>query len=98
MNPETNRFEQLRESTEEETAEINKRMVESLKNLAKVASGSFLLRPDGSPVPGHWPILSVGTKVEIEGYTFRVGYIGESVVLLEPIGIVEIGKGEEVTP
>lgn len=46
-----------------------------------------LLRPDGSPVPAHWTVLAVDEKVEVKGYTFRVAYINETTLILEPVKI-----------
>jgi len=44
-----------------------------------------LFRPNGSPVPKHWTILTVDELVEIKGYTFKVVYINESTLILEPV-------------
>jgi len=52
-------------------------------NLEDVAAG--LLRADGSPVPKHWTILKQGELIDIKGYTFRIEYIGETAILLEPV-------------
>ena len=46
-----------------------------------------LCRPDGSPVPKHWPIFQVGESVVIKNYTFKVAYIGETAILFEPVGL-----------
>lgn len=80
MNPETNRFEPL---TEEEKREQERqyRSIESV--LARVQKK--LLRPDGTPVPSHWPVFQVGELVVIKNYTFKVAYIGESTLLFEPV-------------
>jgi hypothetical protein len=47
-----------------------------------------LLRPDGEPVPDHWLICGAGDLVTVERggkiATFRVGYIGDKVLVLEP--------------
>lgn len=45
-----------------------------------------LLRSDGSVVPKHWSIFQMGERVVIKDYTFKVAYIGESVILFEPVG------------
>ena len=34
----------------------------------------------------HWDILQVGEELIIRGYRFKIIYIGEEFVLLEPIG------------
>jgi hypothetical protein len=49
-----------------------------------------LLRPDGTPVPKHWTVLTVDQHVVVEGYTFKVAHIGESHLLLEPVGPVVV--------
>jgi hypothetical protein len=51
-----------------------------------------LVRGDGSPVPSHWPVFKQGEHVVIKDYTFRVAYLGESVMLLEPVGVAVIGR------
>lgn len=48
-----------------------------------------LLRPDGTPVPRHWPILTAGELVELKGITFRVGWIGETSVVIELVSITD---------
>ena len=55
------------------------------------AERSHLLRPDGSKVPEHWSIFSVGEHVVVNNYTFKVAYIGETSILLEPVGPVLVG-------
>lgn len=78
MNPETNRFEQLvnPEDAIKSPGEIG-RMIKRAE--------STLLRPDGTPVPPHWPVFTVGELVVIKDYTFRVAYIGETAILFEPV-------------
>ncbi len=51
-----------------------------------------LVRADGTPVPKHWTILKQGELVDIKGYTFRIEYIGETSVLLEPVKPVDTIK------
>ena len=85
VNRDTNRIEPLTQCTEHEMAET----------LAKLRgqAGDFhpgLLRPNGSPVPKTWSLFEMGELIVIKDYTFRVGYIGESAILLEPVGIVEV--------
>lgn len=74
MNPETNSFEQLN------------RDFDQLKRLGE----SRLVRPNGEPVPAHWPVFEQGELVVLKDYTFKVGYIGEKCLVLEPAGIVEV--------
>jgi len=92
MNPDTNRFEMLK-SVEELFEDIPETQLESMKKMF-VATNSKLVRPNGKPVPGHWSIFKVGEEVVIKNYTFKVAYIGETSILFEPVGIVEIGKGK----
>ncbi len=76
MNPETNRFEMLKEE---------------LAQLESKASGR-LLRPDGSEVPKHWATFQLGELVVIKDYTFRVAYIGETAILFEPVSPTDVLK------
>ena len=81
MNPDKNKFEELKE-------EMDKTVLESINEFTV-----RLIRPDGSFVPDHWSIFQVGEKVVIKNYTFEIAHIGESHLLLEPIGPVIIDKG-----
>lgn len=54
-----------------------------------------LVRPDGTPVPKNWSIFKTGEKFDLNGYTFKLAHIGESYIVLEPVGIPVIG-GEDV--
>jgi len=85
MNPETNRFEKLIED------EMSKGTVEDPGGLT-IPGLPALFRPNGKPVPKHWTVLTVGQNVVVENYTFKVAHIGESHVLLEPVGPVILGK------
>lgn len=53
-----------------------------------------LLRADGTPVPEHWSQFTQGEHVIVKNYTFKVGYIGESVLVLEPVGQYIIGDSK----
>jgi len=53
-----------------------------------------LVRPDGSPVPAHWPVFRTNELVELKGYTFKVAHIGEHHLLLEPVGPLIVGEEE----
>lgn len=87
MNPHTNKFEALTEAfLEDEMKHAEIKHVDSLKD----SLCSALVRPDGSPVPSSWTVLAVGELVDVKGYTFKVAHIGESHLLLEPVGIPEI--------
>ena len=76
MNPLTNRFEQLYATNLDMTQgpdEFDREFYQGL------------VRPDGSPVPKAWTVLSIDEMVEIKGYTFKVAHIGEGHLLLEPV-------------
>lgn len=87
MNPETNRFEELTMRNCQNEAEITYGM-QNLSRLQQKISEyqSDLVRPDGSPVPAHWPVFVVGEMVVIKDYTFKVAYIGETAIMFEPVG------------
>jgi hypothetical protein len=51
-----------------------------------------LLRPNGEPVPKHWLVLTMGELVTIKGQTFKVAYIGETAILLEPMKPIILGE------
>ena len=91
MNPETNRFEELREAANLEPR-LDKAELDSLRGkLAQAVEQERLLRPDGTPVPKHWSVFQVGEQVVVKDYTFKVAYIGESTLLLEPVGLPVVG-------
>jgi hypothetical protein len=94
MNPETNKFEALFETKQKSEQELNRELVR-IRDLVE-DSGTVLLRPNGEPVPKHWTVLTAGEHVVVKDYTFKVAHIGESYLVLEPVGIVAIGeKGDE---
>lgn len=80
MNPETNKFEQLKSQLSETDLEIEKMYAEQ----------TALLKPDGTPVPKHWSIFQIDENYVINNYTFKCKYIGETSILFEPIGPVKI--------
>lgn len=84
MNPDTNRFEPLH------TGETEAQQLARLKREFLGLQEPVLLRPDGSPVPDTWIQFQVGEHVEIKGYTFRVGWVGETAILFEPVGPIVI--------
>lgn len=92
MNPESNKFEPL--NIKDMTKEEQDRLAEMLAKVHGAENGVVLIRPDGSPVPKHWSVFTVGEKVVIKNYTFKVAYIGESNILFEPVGPVLIGEKE----
>ncbi len=79
INTQTNKIEMLLHPSTSESGALFARRMRSL------ASGhSGLLRPNGEPVPAHWPVFTVGELVVVKGCTLRVAHINESGVLLEP--------------
>ena len=103
MNPDTKRFEQLMAAAASaaENMEASKRgaldsMAKMRTMIAKLGGNPdvpmALLRPDGSPVPKHWSIFTVGEQVVIKNYTFKVAYIGETAILFEPVGPILLNK------
>lgn len=98
MNPETNKFEQLKKMLTEGTTASqlpqNRAERRKLADMIRKGQATQLVRPDGSSVPAHWPIFSNGEHVVIKDYTFRVAYIGETAILFEPVGIPEVGRME----
>lgn len=98
INPETNRFEKLFEVSKD-TEKANELVKKAIADgRIKDMSSPKLLRPDGSPVPDHWPIFSEGEEISIKGYTFKVKAIGEDYLLFEPVGPLVIlgGKKQKV--
>jgi hypothetical protein len=57
-----------------------------------------LLRPDGSKVPKHWTVFREGELVEVKGSTFKVAYLNESCVVLEPVSPVIPTQPKEASP
>lgn len=103
MNPDTNRFEPLDKMQNEadlsklnQQFEDNKELLRATLKAQTSHDEPILIRPDGSPVPKHWSIFTVGEKVAIKNYTFRVGHISESTILFEPVGPVLVGENDEV--
>lgn len=67
----------------------SQRRVQNLRDsiLEKEIAGlPIIVKPDGSPFPHHMSILKIGDMVPIRGQTFKVAYVGETSVLLEPMG------------
>lgn len=65
-----------------------------IEHLTELAGDLF--RPDGSKVPKHWSTFRVGELVTVKDYTFKVAYIGESNVLLEPVAPTDLGRETEL--
>ena len=58
-------------------------MALKLAEMENVYSG--IVQANGKPVPSHWTILKVDEKIVVSNYTFRVAYMNESCVVLEPV-------------
>ena len=54
--------------------------------------GSVLVRPNGTPIPKHLSILQVDEKIVIKDYTFKVAYMNDTTLVLEPVGPIIIGE------
>jgi hypothetical protein len=101
MNPDKNKLEPIFDQGElaAERLETQKdelrRQIEAMSTRAfdadEILEKGQLVRADGSPVPAHWATFRTDELVVLKGYTFRVGHIGESHLLLEPVGPVIVG-------
>lgn len=88
MNPNTGQFEKLSEAIteaygKEAEAQLGHHDRKRERRLAK--SIANLVRPDGSPMPKHWTVYTVGELVAVKDWTFRVAHVGEGHLLLEPV-------------
>lgn len=98
MNPDTNRFEPLKEQqgehnkTQEEQRRLQRMELAQIKRLFATQPPMSLLRPDDSPVPQNWSVFTVGERVVLKDYTFRVAYIDGVSITLEPIGPCQNGS------
>lgn len=93
MNPNTNRLEPLAEVGSAQTKELSDHFNQA-KALIQQATGSTLVRPNGEPIPTHWSIFTVGETVVVKDYTFRIAYMNEGTIVLEPVSPVVV-KGAE---
>jgi len=98
MNPDSNRFERLRDDVDyrSDLQRMIDRKEDHLLEHVLGENGSLdarigLLRPNGEPVPQHWTQFQIGEVVVIKDYSFKVAYIGETSILFEPVGPVIIG-------
>lgn len=82
MNPDTNELEKLRKAFPP---------IEE----SDMGAGPILLRPNGEPVPEHWSIFVQGEDVVVKNYTFRVVYMNEKTIVLEPVGPLLVGKDSD---
>lgn len=91
MNPETGRLEALQQRHEDQLAEVAKRL--------QGVHRSDLVRPDGSAVPAHWAIFTAGDLVTVKRHTFKVVYMNEFTLILEPVKPGDMSKrGAADTP
>ena len=104
MYPDDNKFEKLVEGVADETkpsafVEMQTRslvrrekkikaLADSAAIIADMRAKARLRHPDGAPVPDHQTIFTIGQHVAVDGYAFHVVYVGESIMLLEPVGPV----------
>jgi len=95
MNPDTNRLEMLKLASDS-GSEAEEKLLDLINQQKKGEFHYDLVRPNGKPVPKHWSIFRIGEQVVVKDYTFKVAYVNESGLLLEPVGPVIIGekKGE----
>jgi hypothetical protein len=84
MNPDTGQFERLQQRHEEQLKALEHRFSRLHPRLS-AEQRSSLIRPDGSPVPDHWAVFTVGELVTLKNNTFRVAYMNEGTLLLEPV-------------
>jgi len=40
---------------------------------------------NGEPVPSHWTIFSTGETVVLKDHTFKIVYMNEQTIILEPV-------------
>ena len=92
MNPDTNEFEEVKEYTEKELELLRK--IDELQGKKSFEHFGVLYRPNDQEVPKHWSIFSIGENYVINNYTFKCAYIGETSILFEPVGIVEVGNDQ----
>lgn len=102
MNPDSNRLEPLSVSPEiqkqleklQSDFEKHQRLTgfESEFKQPLTPESPQLFRPNGKPVPSHWPIFFMGEELVVKNYLFKIAYIGETSILLEPVGPVIIGE------
>lgn len=99
VNPDTNRFESLSGAPDSIVDALNQEQnslrKKAFEQFAELVEEKRILRPDGTPVPKHWATFCVGEQIVIKNYTFKVGYIGESTLLLEPVGPVMLEREEK---
>lgn len=89
MNPDTNKLEELKRDMETMNIDDFKSALNVLNVLDKL-SVTQLVRPNGKPVPPHWAIFTIDEQLIIKDYTFKIAYMNETTIVLEPVGPVPI--------
>lgn len=87
MNPDTNKFERLQEILEDDPQGTMAVVKAELENRT-----AQLLRANGEPVPKHWSIFRVGEHVVLKDYTFKIAYMNDGTLILEPVAPVIVGE------
>lgn len=95
MNPDTNKFEKLFTPKDIITKFKDEQLLKHIKTLEEHLSPLILVRADGTPVPQHWSIFTIGELVIIKNYTFKVVHIGESYILFEPVKSIQLLQSTE---
>lgn len=91
MNPDTNKFEYLTKVFGKNDKHADA-LAKEFSKMQEEYKEPFLVRPDGTPVPKHWSTFQVGENYVINNYTFKCQYIGETSILFEPVGPIEVKK------
>jgi len=94
VNPNTGQFEPLRDLTATDLKQDKLRELDFFRGLMGQmgTDAAGLVRPDGTPVPPHWPIFNENEIVQVKGWNFKVGHIGESTLVLESHGPMIVGE------
>ena len=84
LNPDTDKIEEL-SLIKDIRKDLKQRKGEDIARQIEIAqTRGQLVRPDGSLVPKHWAIFSIGELVKLKDSTFKVIYFNESFLILEP--------------
>ena len=92
--PDSDKFKMLIGDTTTEGCPRHMNAVFNKINQRLGVEGPLVFRADGDPVPPHRALFNVGENVVVGNCTFRIGYINDATMVLEPVGIVEIGVGK----
>lgn len=87
MNPDTNKLEPIFDDDKaEKIIEQMERIRDMRASLFSEVEKGGLVRADGSAVPAHWSTFKVDEHVVVKDYTFKVAYLNETTLVLEPVG------------